>query len=153
MFRDKRVTDPDQTTRDNYTAAGTVSFYREPPGPRDPSLPPGDVSRRGNIRGRRTGELGVDLQKSRDVREVSQKILKVCRDIRRPSNLGGRCRLKLNKRLSDISGYMSRTGLPSWPFPSTVLSFVSRTCGRTRELECDGSRPGLCGVAIAGNCQ
>jgi len=57
MFRDKRVTDPDQTTRDNYTAADTVSFYREPPGPRDPSLPPGDVSRRGNIRGRRTGEL------------------------------------------------------------------------------------------------
>jgi hypothetical protein len=110
MFRDKRVTDPDQTTRDNYTAADTVSFYREPPGPRDPSLPPGDVSRRGNIRGRRTGELGVDLQKSRDVREVSQKILKVCRDIRRPSNLGGRCRLKLNKRLSDISGYMSTYG-------------------------------------------
>jgi len=52
----------------------------------------------------------VDLQKSRDVREVSQKILKVCRDIRRPSNLGGRCRLKLNKRLSDISGYMSTYG-------------------------------------------
>ena len=50
MFRDQRTTDPDQVTRDDYTTADDGIVYREPSAPRDPCLPPGDVSRRGNSR-------------------------------------------------------------------------------------------------------